>query len=381
MRKVFYITGTRADFGLMKDTLKKLDHDPEIELQLCITAMHLDEEFGYTAQEIHQENFKVCAEIPVKLDNKDSTSMVTAIGYEIIAMTEVFQQHKPDIVLLLGDRGETLAAAIAAAHLNIHLVHIHGGERSGTIDESVRHSISKFAHYHCTATAQSKERLVKMGEKAEHIIVTGAPGLDGLDSMNYIPKSFLFNDLGLDVTKFTGLVLFHPVIQEADSLGQQYENILKPLIDLENWQFVVLTPNADSGGGAIQEVINKYSKASNLKIHKHLLREQYLSLMKVIDVMIGNSSGAIIEAASFNLPVINIGSRQNLREQSANVINVDNVNQSGFGIVELIQEALCRFKNQQFSNIYGDGTASAKILNFIKTISLDKNILKKVNEY
>ena len=187
-RKVIYVSGTRADFGLLESTLHLLDQHSDIELSICVTNMHLSETHGLTINEIKSSGLAICAELPVDVTSSSKVTMALAVGREIQAMTKVFEREKPDIVLILGDRGEMLAAAIAAIHLNIHLMHIHGGERTGTIDELMRHAISKLSHFHCTSTAAARERLIKMGEKPEHVFVTGAPGLDAMMTEKLLTK-------------------------------------------------------------------------------------------------------------------------------------------------------------------------------------------------
>ena len=183
MRKIIYVSGTRADFGLIESTLLLAQENPELDVSICVTGMHLSPRFGETVKEIEQSGLRICGRIPVDTEKTSGASMARAIGTELNAMVDVFEKEQPDLVLVLGDRGEQLAGALTAIHLNIPVAHLHGGERSGTVDEPVRHAISKLAHYHFAATEGSKERLVRMGEQEDHIFVTGAPGLDGLQAM------------------------------------------------------------------------------------------------------------------------------------------------------------------------------------------------------
>ncbi|HID92925.1 MAG TPA: UDP-N-acetylglucosamine 2-epimerase (hydrolyzing), partial [bacterium (Candidatus Stahlbacteria)] len=198
MRKIIYVTGTRADYGLMASTLKSVDMCSDIELSICVTGMHLLEKYGLTATEIERDGLKICGKINVDLGDTSGKTMAIAIADELSGMVEVFTREKPDLVMVLGDRGEMLAAAIAAIHLNIPVVHIHAGERSGSVDETVRHAISKLSHYHFTATEEARERLVKMGEWPENIFVTGAPGLDGITELATTDKASLCRESGLD---------------------------------------------------------------------------------------------------------------------------------------------------------------------------------------
>jgi len=230
MRKLCYITGTRADFGLMKTVLIAINKHPALDLSLVVTGMHLIGKYGDTISEIEQSGLNIVARIPVALYGQSGLEMSLAMAEQIKQMTLVFQENKPDIVLLLGDRGEMLAAAIVALHLNIPIVHIHGGERSGTIDESMRHAISKIAHFHFVASDESRERLIRMGEAEDSVFVTGAPGLDEVYRLSLLDKAALLNKYQLDVQQGFLLILFHPVVQDEADAGRQMEMLLRMLV-------------------------------------------------------------------------------------------------------------------------------------------------------
>lgn len=376
MRKVCYVTGTRAEFGLMCRTLRRLHRDPDIDLSICVTAMHLSKQFGHTIDEIIAEKFRICATLPVDIDECSNESMSKAIGHEILGFTDIFLQERPQIVLVLGDRGESLAAVIAAIHLNIHVIHIHGGERSGTVDEMVRHAISKFAHYHFVATEASRERLIKMGELPETVFVTCAPGLDGITEDIHFSKQQLFNDAAFDLNKTTAIAVFHPVVQEVSYMANQTANMMEALAST-NHQIICLMPNADAGGLLIREVLETYRSHPLLRLHTHIERDYYLAWFKAADYIIGNSSSAIIEAASFLLPVVNIGSRQNCRERSENTVDCEPTKAA---ILAAIDTALTRGK-APCKNIYGDGYAGQRILDLLKNLPLPADLLRKCNAY
>lgn len=375
LRKIIYVTGTRADYGLMREVLKKLDHDKDIDFSVCVTGMHLNSLYGNTFKEIERDKFRICALIPVELDNS-LKSMAKAIGQDILGMTEVFEKEQPDLILLLGDRGEMLAAAIAAVHLNIPIVHLHGGERSGTVDEMIRHSISKLSHYHFVATSSSKERLIKMGERSEMIMITGAPGLDELYKVPVTNRESFYEHYRLDKSKKTALIIYHPVVQEYNNIKNQFQNIMKSALTM-GLQIICLEPNSDAGGQSIRDVLQEYNNQPNVRIIKHLLRSEFIDCLANSDLMIGNSSSGIIEAASFNLVVVNVGSRQNLRECSDNVIHAST---SVDSILLSLEQALQREK-KNYRNIYGDGETSDRCYQLLKTISLDSKILSKSNAY
>lgn len=376
IRKIIYVTGTRADYGLMREILKKLHQSKEIDFSVCVTGMHLNNLYGNTIKEIEADKFRICGQISVDVEHATHVSMARSIGYEILGMTEVFERERPDLVLLLGDRGEMLAAAITAVHLNIPVAHLHGGERSGTIDEMIRHSISKLSHYHFVATEVSKERLIKMGEKKDTIQVIGAPGLDELCTYRASEREVFYRRYGLALEKKVALLIYHPVVQEYDSIKSQLQNTMNAALNA-GLQIVCLEPNSDAGGQLIRDALQEYRDRQDVIIMAHMGRTEYIDCLANSDVMLGNSSSGIIEAASFNLVVVNVGNRQNLRECGDNIINVDSTSEAiSFGL----NEALHRDK-KNYKNIYGDGKSSERCYQLLKTISLDPQILNKSNAY
>ncbi|MBL7480040.1 UDP-N-acetylglucosamine 2-epimerase (hydrolyzing) [Legionella sp. 27fs60] len=375
-RKIIYVTGTRADYGLMREVLKRLDASEHIELLICVTGMHLSTVYGNTVEEIESDGLTICGRIAVDVENTTHIMMSKSIGYEILGMTDVFAQEKPDLILLLGDRGEMLAAAISAVHLNIPLVHLHGGERSGTVDEMIRHAISKLSHYHFVATENSKQRLIKMGEQEESVFVVGAPGLEAIKNYKITNKESIYQRFGFSSNKKMCLCIYHPVVQEYNELKNQFRHVIDAALAVD-LQVICLEPNSDAGGHLIREVIKEYSEYPDVKILKHLPRAEFIDCLAHVDVMLGNSSSGIIEAASFNLPVVNVGSRQNLRDRSDNVIDVSTSYDS---IRAGLQEALQR-SNEVYTNCYGDGMTSEKCYKLLTTLPLNNHILNKCNAY
>lgn len=375
MRKVIYVSGTRADFGLMQSTLKLLADDDDMDLSVVATGMHLSKRYGHTLDDIKAAGLEIAASVPTQLEPTTGATMARAIGTMITAFTGVFEQRQPDIVLLLGDRGEMLAAAIAAIHLNIPVAHIHGGERSGTVDEPVRHAISKLSHIHFTATQNSADRLVAMGERKEHVFVSGAPGLDGLEQLDAASPQDLQLRFGLSRDRRVALFLFHPVLQEAEQGEKQAREILQALFD-DGWQVVALMPNADAGSAGIRRVLESVEH-DDFHTAVHLERADFIGMMKYADVMIGNSSAGIIEAASFGTPVINIGSRQALRERNGNVTDLD---AEGTRLRRTLADI--RDKGRfEGGNIYGDGSAGQCICKVLKTVDLNPALVNKVMAY
>ena len=369
-RRVCYVSGTRADFGVMARTLALLDS--KVELGVAVTGMHLSAKYGSTVAEIEAAGLPINARIATNVEETSGAAMARAIAQTIAGLVDTFGSWRPDLVLLLGDRGEMLAGAIAATHCGIPVAHLHGGERSGTIDEPVRHAISKLSHYHFVATPAARERLVRMGESPERIHVTGAPGLDELQSAEVQPREVLCQRAGLDPKRPVCLVVFHPVVQEEAHAGEQARALLDGVL-AAGAQVLALLPNADAGGNRIRSVIDQYG----VKAMTHLARPQFISWMARSDAMVGNSSAGIIEAASVGQWVVNVGSRQQLRERSGNVVDVAS---QARAVEQAVRDVLAR-PRRKFDNIYGDGRASARIAELVERLPLDAALLKKVNAY
>jgi len=309
--------------------------------------------------------------------------MARAMAAQLESLVGVCEQWRPDLLLVLGDRGEMLAAALAAVHLMIPVAHVHGGERSGTVDESVRHAISKLAHLHLVATEGSRQRLIRMGEQPDQIWVTGAPGLDGIGAgaaRGAAARAAWCQAQGFDPARPLLLVLFHPVLQEAATASQQAEALLEGIAQAApDAQLLVLAPNSDAGAAAIAQVWRERLPALGLAHRQltHLPRSAYLEALALVDALVGNSSSGIIEAASFDLPVVDVGSRQQARERSA---NVRHARADPAAIASALQAALSAGR-QPVTNVYGDGQAAARIGEILATAPLPAELLAKLNSY
>ncbi|QDQ86247.1 UDP-N-acetylglucosamine 2-epimerase (hydrolyzing) [Alcaligenaceae bacterium SJ-26] len=374
-RHICYLTGTRADFGLMASTLQRIEQHPALDLSLIVTGMHLSEQFGFTAREVEAAGFDIQSRIPCDMRHVDGAQMAVNIAVVLQGCVQSLMVRRPDLLLVLGDRGEMLAATLAAVHLGIPVAHVHGGERSGTIDESVRHAISKLAHIHLVSTVQARERLIQMGELSEYIHVVGAPGLDGLTALELPDRSSLCCSAGLDPEGRVALLVFHPVLQEAASAGEQMRVVAQALRN-SGYQVLALMPNADAGNEAVREVLES-ARAADFVLKTHLPRADFLAWMACVDVMIGNSSSGIIEAASFGTPVVNVGSRQNMRERNANVHDVP-IDSHSLGLA--LRQVSIRDKGP-YQNIYGDGRAADRIAELLAHVPLSPSMLDKCNAY
>ncbi|KAB2946576.1 MAG: UDP-N-acetylglucosamine 2-epimerase [Candidatus Methanoperedens nitroreducens] len=382
-RKIVVITGTRAEYGLLHPVMKAIENNPKLELSVIATGMHLSREHGYTINEINKDGFKIDASIDMLLGNDTGAAMAKSLGIGIVGITQALEQIKPDIVLILGDRGEPFAGAIAATHMNIPVAHIHGGESTtgGCIDESIRHSITKFAHIHFPATKESGDRIKKLGEEMWRIHIVGAPGLDTILNAELIPGEQLIKNFSLTGDNPFLLVIQHPVTTQPENAADEMRITLNALMELKI-QTILIYPNSDAGGRSMIEVIKEFEHLSFLHTFKSLPHIEYLSLMKIASVLVGNSSSGIIEAASFHLPVVNIGIRQDGRQCGCNVLNVAHDKSK---IIEAIHTALhdktFKQKVKQCTNPYGDGKAALRIAEVLAELEINKALLQKKITY
>lgn len=376
IRKVCYVSGTRADFGLMAHTLREVSLRSDVSLGVVATGMHLSDRFGRTESQIEAAGLPIVARVPVTLEPATGLTMARALGAMVSGFAEAFDRIQPQIVLLLGDRGEMLAGAIAAVHLNIVVAHVHGGERSGTVDEPVRHAVSKLAHYHFVATEESRHRLVRMGEHSDRIHVVGAPGLDQLRLSPPVSRETLFRALNLDPSRSTALLIHHPVVQQPGEGGKEVQAIIAALRS-RSLQVLAVRPNSDAGSDAIWHALDELASDPSIRIVTSLSRADFIGWMSHVEVMVGNSSAGIIEAASLGTPVVNVGTRQNLRERNPNVI--DSLPDES-AIVAALDLAAQRGR-YSMQNVYGDGRSAARISGLLASIPLGENVLTKCNAY
>lgn len=368
LKKVLYITGTRADYGLMHEALKLLDEDASIQLDVVACGMHMMHEFGYSIDEIRRENFNLHV-IDQTFKKDDESSMSTFIGNLIVDLTDLMGKIKPDIILLLGDRGEMLAGAIVGNYLQIPVAHIHGGDVSSTVDDSARHAITKLANIHFPATELSASRIAQMGENPENIHVVGAPGLDSILNID-IDEEDLKNRY--NISKDFVLVLQHPVSLEIGDAAFQISQTLDA-VAATDYQVIVIYPNADAGGRAMIDNINEYG----VQAYKNIPHDDFIGLLSIASALIGNSSSGIIESSSFRLPVINIGTRQSGRQKAENVIDVGYDSKEILNALDYIKSDEYIAKLEKCINPYGDGRTSQRICKILKDTDINDNILNK----
>lgn len=376
LRRIRYVSGTRADFGLMQSTLQAIAGRPGLSLDVVATGMHLSTRHGHTVREIEAAGLPIAARIEVDMAQASGAAMARNLATVLAALVALLERDRPDALLLLGDRGEMLAGALAAIHLNLPVVHVHGGERSGTVDEPVRHAISKLAHHHFVATPQSRERLVAMGERPDSVVLTGAPGLDGLQALATRPREALCAQRGIDPARGIALFVYHPVLQQAGGAGAEARALLDACLR-QGLQVLALMPNADAGADDVRAVLDDAGRRPGVHVLTHLPRPEFVCWMAACDLMVGNSSSGIIEAATFGTPVVNVGSRQNLRERNPNVTDVPVLD----GAIDAVLEQRLRAGRFAPGNVYGDGRTAPRIAELLSTIDLSDAVLLKTNAY
>jgi GDP/UDP-N,N'-diacetylbacillosamine 2-epimerase (hydrolysing) len=374
-RRLIYLSGTRADFGLMEGTLRRIAARPGLSLQVAVTGMHLSDAHGNTVEAIRASGLQICAEIALDMTTRTGLSMAQGVADCLGGVAKLLAREQPDFLLLLGDRGEMLAGAIAALHVGVPCVHIHGGERSGTIDEPVRHAISKLSSYHFVATNESRERLVRMGEDSPRIFVTGAPGLDGLSDLGSMGRDECLRGLGLAPGPFL-LAVFHPVVQQAGQARAQTLALLEAVRRI-GLPVVWLEPNADAGSLEILAALDGDALPSGSRRLRHLPRTLFAAALRHCEVLAGNSSAGIIEAATFGTPVVNIGDRQRLRERNANVADT----RPEANDIEASLRAALSHGRWPCDNLWGDGMAGDRIAELLATLPVGPQLLEKVNSY
>lgn len=381
-RKIIVTTGSRSEYGILRPVLESIRISKKLELFLIVTGMHLSKKHGMTIHEIEKDGFKIASKINMFPSDDTNYAMAIALGKGIMGFSKIFKEIKPDINLVLGDRDEILASAIAAYHMNILNAHIHGGDKTKAgIDEYNRHVITKMSNIHFAATKKSKERIIKMGENPKYVHLTGSPSIDGILKSKITEKKDLEKKFGV---KFKGteiILLQHPVTTQTNYSEIQILNTLRAVAKVGH-PTIAIAPNSDAGNKKIFEHLESFEKRYDfIKLYRNLPRSDFLGLLKNCGVLVGNSSSGIIEGSYFDISVVNIGIRQKNRESGKNVLNVRK--ESMESIYAAILMALKRKKSHQFINryIYGHGNASAKIVRYLENIKLDKELIQKQISY
>lgn len=376
-RRVLAVTGTRAEYGAMRPVFRRLAASAHLRLELIVTGMHLAPHFAASLAEIEQDDLCPRHIVPIFAAEGSAVAMVSALGQWLSAFAQIYREVRPDLLLVQGDRGEMLAAAAAAAHMNIPVVHMSGGDVSGSIDDSIRKAITSFAHVHLTTCADSSARVVAMGESPARVFEVGEPVLDVIRTFEPIRWPRLCEELGLDPQRPLVLATQHSVTTEADRAGDQVRATLTAL-SYAGLQAVFTYPNTDAGYEAIVDALLNFQPRDFLHVIPHLGSQRYLSLMGCAAVLVGNSSSGILEAASFRLPVVNVGSRQHARTRACNVIDVEcDPEAIRTAIARALYDPAFRAGLSDCVNPYGDGHCAERTVDIISRLRLDATFTAK----
>jgi GDP/UDP-N,N'-diacetylbacillosamine 2-epimerase (hydrolysing) len=380
VRHVAVLTGGRMTYGYSRPVLRLIERDAGLRYSLIVTNQHLLPTFGYSVDDIERDGFEISDRIYMTLDGYTPATMCKSLGVLLLGITDAFVRLGPDVVLVVGDRGEHLVGAIAAAHMNIPVGHIQAGERSGNIDGMTRHAITRFAHLHFASGPDAAERLRRMGEEEFRIHLTGAPQLDELVNGEVASKEELAERFRLDPDEPFLLVVQHPVTEEFGEGVRQMAETLEAVCEL-GYQTVLIFPNNDAGSEDVRRMIERYHRPF-MRVERNVSRRYYAGLMRSASAIVGNSSSAVIEAPAFQLPAVNVGSRQRDRARAANVIDVD---YDRSAIADAIRRALSpefRSALEGLESPYlSDGRAAERIVEILRDVPIDERLLKKQIAY
>ena len=377
-RKICVITGSRAEYGLLRWVMQGIKDDPTLTLQVIATGMHLSPEFGLTWREIERDGFVIDHKVEMLTSSDTSVGIAKSMGLGMIGFADALQALKPDLVLVLGDRFEIFAAASAALVARIPIAHLHGGEATeGLIDEAIRHSITKMSHLHFVGAEEYRRRVIQLGEQPSRVFLVGGLGIDNIKRLTLLPRSELEASLDFALGAKSLIVTFHPVTLETATAEDQMAELLAALSELKDTQLIFTLPNADTDGRSLIAMVQRFvATHANARAFNSLGQLRYLSTVALVDGVVGNSSSGLAEVPSFRKGTVNIGDRQRGRLMADSVINCDPQRAS-------IGAALHTLYSNQFQaslatvrNPYGDGGASDKIVALIKAAELD-GILKK----
>jgi GDP/UDP-N,N'-diacetylbacillosamine 2-epimerase (hydrolysing) len=377
--KICVVTGTRAEYGLLYWTMKAIQDNPNLELSVCVTGMHLSYEFGLTYKQIESDGFQIDGKIEMLVSSDSSVGITKSIGLGLIGFADFFDKTKPDWILVLGDRFEIFAAVTSAMIARIPVAHCHGGEATeGLIDEAIRHSITKMSHLHFTSTIEYRNRVIQLGEQPDSVFHVGALGIENINRLNLLNKEEFESAIDFKLSSLNFLVTFHPVTLDNASAEEQFVELVQALSVFKEAKIIITKPNADHDGRVIIQLIDEFvsKNPTNAISFISLGQIRYLSAIRHCQVVIGNSSSGLIEVPSFEKPTVNIGDRQQGRIESKSVISCKPEKKS---ILEAINRALSEdFQNQlpNIKNPYGEGNSSIKILDTILSKSVH-NVLKK----
>lgn len=381
-RKIAVVTGTRAEYGLLKRLVARIHESAETELQLIVTAAHLSPEFGMTVREIEADGFPISERVEMLLSSDSATGVTKATGLAMIGFADAFARLRPDIVVVLGDRFEILGAAAAALFAGIPIAHLHGGETTeGAFDEAVRHSVTKMSALHFTGAEPYRQRVIQLGEDPARVFNVGGLGIDAIAELEPMPKAEIEEFLGLTFGKETLLVTFHPETAGQRNAGEQMEELLAALDTRPDTHIIFTLPNADTGGRQLIAMLEDYvAGRDNAVAHTSLGQFRYLSALSYVDGVVGNSSSGIAEVPSFGIGTLDIGDRQAGRLRAKSVVHCAADRTAIAAGIERILAPDFRKALANVENPYGQGGASAAIAEILRTHVLDGLTVKRFHD-
>lgn len=376
-RRICIVTGTRADYGLLYWLMHEVREDPDLQLQIVATGMHLSPEFGLTYQEIERDGFTIDETVEMLLSSDSPSGIAKSMGVGTIGFADTFARLEPDVAVLLGDRFEILAAAQAALVARIPIAHIHGGETTeGAIDEAIRHAVTKMAYMHFVAAAPFRQRVIQLGEDPDRVFEVGAPGLDYIRQLDLQNRKAFEESIDFELGAPTFIITYHPATLQGKPPAESVEELLRALNHFPEARLIFTKSNADTHGRVINERIEDYvaQNKSRACVHASLGQRRYLSALHYVDLVIGNSSSGLIEAPAIPVPTVNIGDRQKGRLRGASVIDCA---ENEAAIAEAIQHGLSESFQEQIREAkspYGDGHASPRIRKTLKSIDIESTM-------
>lgn len=379
MRKICFVTGSRAEYGLLSGLMKAVQTDAELQLQIVATNMHLSPEFGLTYREIVNDGFTIDKKVEMLLSSDTAVGTTKSVGVGMIGFADAFEELRPDLIVILGDRYEMIAVVSAALFQKIPIAHLHGGEiTEGAYDDCIRHAISKMSHLHFTSTEAYRHRVIQLGEQPERVFNVGAIGVENIKSVPLLSKAELEQSLDFKIGDKCIIVTYHPVTLEDNSAEEQSEALLQALDSLEDFKIIFTYPNSDTNGRVIIEKIKEYvaNHPKKAKAWPSLGLRRYLSALHYATAAVGNSSSGIIEVPSFHIPTLNIGDRQKGRLAADSVCHCEATSQAIHQGLHTILSPEFIQKAKLTHNPYEGNNTTKDILNIIKAYPLD-NIIEK----
>lgn len=382
-RTICVVTGTRAEYGLLRWVMQGIKDDPDLTLQVVATGMHLSPEFGLTYQEIELDGFRIDRKVEMLTSSDTAVGIAKSMGLGLIGFADAFHDLKPDLIVVLGDRFEIFSAVAAALVARIPVAHLHGGESTeGAFDEAIRHSITKMSHLHFVAAEEYRQRVIQLGENPERVFLVGGLGIDNIKRLKLLDRSEIETSLDFKFGQNSLLITFHPVTLETATAADQMSELLAALAGLRDTQLIFTMPNADTGSRELIRMVEQFAAGHpNARAFTSLGHLRYLSCVVQVDGVIGNSSSGLLEVPSFKKGTINIGDRQRGRLQAASVINCRPARLDITSALKKLYSAEFQAGLSQLRNPYGEGGASERVVDVIRRCSLDGLVKKDFHDY